>query len=99
MSKIDVRRDAFYNGFSRYSLRSSRNCAVCLYKPARPYGGTLCEMMTPYPRLLAMILSLGLFAAYTYTFGIAPNSCSLHDKPVLPRGEPGSHSTVPCMPK
>ena len=99
MSKMDVRKALFSSGFSLYSFKISRNCAVCLYKPARPYGGTLCEMMTPYPRRFAMMLSLGLFAAYTYTFGIAPNNCSLHDKLVFPSGEPGSHSTVPCMPK
>ena len=44
--------------------------------------------MTPYPRRFATIDSEGLFAAYTYTFGIAPNNCSDHDKPVLPRGDP-----------
>lgn len=33
-------------------------------------GLTLWLMMVPYPRRLARILSLGLLAAYTYTFGI-----------------------------
>ena len=55
--------------------------------------------MTPYPRRFAMMLSDGLFAAYTYTFGIAPKSWSLQLKLVFPRGLPGSHSTVPCIPK
>ena len=55
--------------------------------------------MTPYPRRLATMDSDGLFAAYTYTLGIAPSSWSLQLRHVLPSGEPGSHSTVPCMPK
>ena len=52
----------------------------------------------PYPRRFATMLSDGLFAAYTYTFGIDPSNASDHDRPVFPSGVPGSHSTVPCMP-
>lgn len=54
--------------------------------------------MVPYPRRLATMLSEGLFAAYTYTFGTPPISASDQLSAVLPSGEPGSHSAVPCMP-
>lgn len=39
-----------------------------------------------------------LLSACTRALG-APMSTSLHDRPVLPSCTPGSHSTVPCMPK
>ena len=55
--------------------------------------------MVPYPLLFATTLSDGLFAVYTYTFGKLPSRTSGQDNPVFPTGLPGSHSTVPWVPK
>ena len=66
-----------------------------MYKLAREYGGTKCEVIVANPRRFANKLSLGLLQAYIYTFGAFPNNISGHESAVVPSEFPGSHSTVP----